>query len=1092
MRTVEQHTGVLAAVNRVLSAALTDGSDEEIGRACLSAAQELTGSPFGIICVVDSHGRPTTIAASDSGWDLARLQSDSFFGSIIDGGKAALTNTPASHRDDTDRTHGHAALLGAPLAQDGRFVGVVALARDQGSYSDADVQSLEALAPAIGQVLGRRHTARVLSDSERWYRTIVETAQEGILIGAPDGRILFANQRMADMLGCTREEIVGRTSTDFIPAEGADAVLRGRGTLHEGGLVRGEFELRRRDGTPLWTLASATPLTDDAGEHVANVAMHTDITERRRAEGALRGTLDQAAWLGRFPEENPSPVLRVSAQGLVLYRNEAARRTPGWGSEVGGPPPAPLSPLVRRALETALAVREDIALEGRYYSVTVAPVPADGYANVYVADVSEHRRTEEALRQARAALERNVAELHAVLDSLTEGLVIADLDGHLFHWNPAAVAMHGFATMEECRRRLPEFAKTFELSTPADGILPLERWPLARILGGETLHDWEVTVSRHDGDWRRVFRYGGTLARDKQGQPVLAVVSVTDVTERQKAEQSLRESREDLNRAQAVARTGSWRLDVRHDQLLWSDETHRMFGIPPGTPLTYETFLACLHPDDRNEVDRCWQAALGGAPYDCEHRIVVGDAVRWVRERAELELDRDGTLLGGFGTVQDITGRKLAEEALQRAHDTLEQKVLDRTEALLEVNQTLRMISACNGALVRATTEEELVQEVCRIIAAGGRYRAVWVAYAADDEAQTVHASLALPLIASGRTLGALTLHADEAAAFGPEQTALLSELADDLAFGILARRAALERDRAREVAEERARQLAVLATELGQVEQRERRRLAKVLHDHLQQLLVGAKYGLATVESEAPANAKQRALRDVMRILEEAIETTSSLTAELSPPALHERGLLGGIEWLSRQMRQKYGLRVDVRAEQQAEPASEEVRLLLFDAVRELLFNVVKHAKVDRARVDVERLGETELKITVADDGAGLRPDAIGNGERLSGGFGLFSVRERLACLGGSVGIESRPGHGCSFTLVAPALQTSSELTRAPSLPASAPAVGERRPSRPVASAAGKVRHKASARGRSQPGRAAAKADRAKGKGRARKSLRP
>ncbi len=126
--------------------------------------------------------------------------------------------------------------------------------------------------------------------------------------------------------------------------------------------------------------------------------------------------------------------------------------------------------------------------------------------------------------------------------------------------------------------------------------------------------------------------------------------------------QALLESREDLNRAQAVARTGSWRLDVRNNQLLWSDETHRIFGIPKGMPMTYETFLARVHPEDREYVDRKWKAALRGEPYDIEHRIIVGDEVKWVRERAELEFDSLGSLKGGFGTIQDITEHKKLDQ----------------------------------------------------------------------------------------------------------------------------------------------------------------------------------------------------------------------------------------------------------------------------------------------------------------------------------------------------------------------------------------------------------------------------------------------
>jgi PAS domain S-box-containing protein len=132
----------------------------------------------------------------------------------------------------------------------------------------------------------------------------------------------------------------------------------------------------------------------------------------------------------------------------------------------------------------------------------------------------------------------------------------------------------------------------------------------------------------------------------------------------QRVEQRTRELQEiehDLNRAQEVAHIGSWRMDVQHNVLLWSDETHRMFGIPRGTPMTFETFLACVHPDDREWVENKWQAALQGEEYIAEHRIIIGDEIKWVSERAELEFDEQGMVKGGFGTVQDITDRKKAE-----------------------------------------------------------------------------------------------------------------------------------------------------------------------------------------------------------------------------------------------------------------------------------------------------------------------------------------------------------------------------------------------------------------------------------------------
>ena len=121
-----------------------------------------------------------------------------------------------------------------------------------------------------------------------------------------------------------------------------------------------------------------------------------------------------------------------------------------------------------------------------------------------------------------------------------------------------------------------------------------------------------------------------------------------------------------LRRAQAVARVGDWRLDIRREVLTWSQETYRIFGIPAGTPLTYERFLQTVHPDDLALVDNRWKACLPGEPYELEHRIVVDGAVRWVRARAYMEIDEAGEVLGEFGIVQDITDLKPAEEALRR------------------------------------------------------------------------------------------------------------------------------------------------------------------------------------------------------------------------------------------------------------------------------------------------------------------------------------------------------------------------------------------------------------------------------------------
>ncbi len=152
--------------------------------------------------------------------------------------------------------------------------------------------------------------------------------------------------------------------------------------------------------------------------------------------------------------------------------------------------------------------------------------------------------------------------------------------------------------------------------------------------------------------------------------------------DRLEALRALRRSESILKRAQEVSKTGHWYMDIRGTELVWSDETYRIFAIEPGTPLTLEMFLDRLHPEDREEVEDAWAAALEGTPFALRHRILAGEEVRWVEVRAEFEVDEKGVPLAGLGVVRDITEQVYAVRELDRYRMHLEEMVESRTAAL--------------------------------------------------------------------------------------------------------------------------------------------------------------------------------------------------------------------------------------------------------------------------------------------------------------------------------------------------------------------------------------------------------------------------
>lgn len=216
-------------------------------------------------------------------------------------------------------------------------------------------------------------------------------------------------------------------------------------------------------------------------------------------------------------------------------------------------------------------------------------------------------------------------------------------------------------------------------------------------------------------------------------------------------------------------------------------------------------------------------------------------------------------------------------------------------------------------------------------------------------------------------------------------------------------------------------RQLRALAAELTQAEQRERKRLATILHDYIQQLLVSAQMQLASLRRDPLGERVTYVLQQVDSILREALDASRSLTVELSPPILQEAGLGAALKWLSHRLGDKNNFRVNVQVDVDCEPATEEERFLLFECARELLFNAVKHAQVDEAQVVLTRAEDGRVQLIVTDRGAGfdLEQQRTTRGEQPT--FGLFSIQQRLEHLGGVMEIQTAPGSGVRVILTAP-----------------------------------------------------------------------
>jgi PAS domain S-box-containing protein len=515
-------------------------------------------------------------------------------------------------------------------------------------------------------------------------------------------------------------------------------------------------------------------------------------------------------------------------------------------------------------------------------------------------------------------------------------------------------------------------------------------------------------------------------------------VFVRDITERKRAEQALRESEQRLHLALESARMGAWQWEVGTQHVAWSPEVYALLGYEPGrvTP-SHEAFRQRIHPEDlarweeamRESMERC-------EDYACEFRVVWADgSVHWVEARGQYAYVRaeDATETVWIrGVLSDIEQRKQAEEALRRSEEqfhrlfdddltgnficTPEGKILLCNPAFAAIFGFSRAAEAVGTSMAdlyidpaeRAALLERLRRE--------GKTERLEVWRQRRDGAP-IH--IVENLVGHFNEQG--ELYEIKGYVFEDTQRKRAEEALRELT-------AALESKVTQRTAElkHRTRQLQKLTLEMSEAEDRERERLAHILHDDLQQELAAAKFHLSVVRSRVRGDpAVQEITLKVDEMLKDAIGKSRSLSHELSPAVLHQGDFAEALQWLAAEMQAKHGLVVHVHG--QAYSPSAPIKAFLYRAAQELLFNAVKHAQVPEARVRVRQCGGS-VCLSVSDRGCGFDPDGL----RETAGFGLLSIRERIELLGGRMKIRSAPGRGSTFFVVVPAGAEAQETVAA------------------------------------------------------------
>ena len=643
----------------------------------------------------------------------------------------------------------------------------------------------------------------------------------------------------------------------------------------------------------------------------------------------------------------------------------------------------------------------------RLLQVTYAP-ERDGRGIVTgfiaaIVDITDRKQAE----QARATLA-------AIVESSEDAIVSKDLHGIITSWNRGAERLYGYSRQEAVGRSVLPVIPEERLEEEA----PI----LGQIMRGEAIPQYETVRRRKDGTLIDIALTVSAIRND-EGRIVGVSKVAHDITERKRAEAALRESEERL------------RLFIEHAPaaIAMFDRQMRYVEVSRRWLADYGlegNVLGRSHYDVFPDIPDRWRTAhrqgLAGKVMRVEEdRFERSDGtVYWLRWEIRPWRDKSGGIGGIIIFAEDITDGKMAEDALRESEAQHRATFDNAAVGIAHVGLDGRWLR-CNDALCTLTgySREELLEKTFADITYRDDLEADWasVRRLLSGEIETfsmekryirkdgsliwVHLTVSLLRDAQGSAQHFISIVQDIQSR--KEAQAQLRQFADDLEQRV--------EMRTRELADTQDK-LRALTTDLNLTEHRIRKQLATDLHDYLAQLLVLSRIKLGQAKLEEVSPPAMQAMTEVQEVMDRALAYTRTLVAQLSPPILNEFGLLMALRWLADQMQREITVRLDL--ENEALPLSEEQSVLLFQSVRELLINIVKHAGATEAKISVSQ-ADGVLRITVSDRGVGCHVDPAEI--RLEPGFGLFSIRERMKALGGRFDMRSVPGQGTTVILELP-----------------------------------------------------------------------
>ncbi|MGE5464143.1 MAG: PAS domain S-box protein, partial [Syntrophothermus sp.] len=866
-----------------------------------------------------------------------------------------------------------------------------------------------------------------IDQSEAKFRALVEPFAQAVWETDAAGMIVTDTPSWRAYTGQTLEEALGDGWVNAVhPDDRAYALHQWRKAVRNGAPLNAEFRLQGPGGDWRWTNVRAVALRDAGGKILKWVGMNIDITERKQTEEILRQSEEKLHWasdLNAFrvklndalgPLNDPLQILREAMRVIgeqlqvdrVMYAEVDEERDSYVIPEnyVRGEIPKILghfslsafggvSEILRRGQLLVIndvrsapglkkADRTNLLSTGVVATLGV-PLIKDGrwVANFGIQHTTAREwtisetalvqetaeRTWATLERARAedALRQSEARYRILHENLRDAFVQVDMQGNILNCNDIYCQMMGYSYEELT-------TLTYQDLTPERWHAMEERIVREQILPRGFSDIYEKEYRRKDGSVFPV-ELRTILWRDSSGQPKAMWAIIRDITDRKRAEEDLRKSEARIQKALSIETVGVlfFRLDGAITDA--NDAFLKMSGYSREELVQLEEWSLLTPPEFMKVTSRAAkEVAEKGQATPYEKQMLRKDGSRWWGLFAPTRLTGRGLESECVEFIIDITERKRFEERFRLL-------VTASSDLVYRMNADWSQMESLVGKGMLASLDTPVSDWMNRYILPEDQAQ-VWAFVQDAIRTMSVFEAEHRVILADGsvgwiysRAVPVQNEQGEIMEWFGAASDVTLRKQAE-AALRENERQLQLLNESLEQKVEEKTSELRQLASELTKAEQRERNRISHILHDDLQQRIYAIQMQLSFLRQELPGG-NRAALREVSNIdkeLDDVLKIARNLSIDLNPPILRGEGLTQAISWLASKMHQQYGLPIEVRADESYTISDVELHVLLFNCVRELLFNVVKHAQAVRAEVVLQWVNSS-IRIEVNDDGHGF-----------------------------------------------------------------------------------------------------------------------